>query len=178
MTAVELAYVDTNIVSAIAKNEHEDQVAAFLQLRAMPERLSLCTSRVMADELARYGDELRRRPQLELYEALAQLPFVPDSFQTAPITSLGSRLTGGPIFPDPRVTELEALVLGPAERRRDDARHLFQAWQNGADYFVTVDVKSILNASEAIEAAVHPMRLRRPSELRQELTGDVRVVDS
>jgi len=55
-------------------------------------------------------------------------------------------------------------------KRRAGVQHLFQAVENGVDYFVTLDVRSILKTRDDIEAA-YPISLRRPGELLQELTA-------
>ena len=141
------------------------------QLLQMPG-MSFWTSRKMADELEGISDEYRAS-HTEIYEALKKVPFVADGFQPQPTTnSQQSRVLG--ILPHPKVVKIESVIRGPRNQRpvdRADAQHLFQALEHGVDYFVTLDERTILRARDDIEAA-YGIRLRRPSELLQELGID------
>ncbi len=165
------AYLDTNIVSSLARNQNEDEANALRTLLRTPG-VSVCTSRKMKDELDRIPAAEHRDPQIEIYEELAKVRFVSDSFQGQPtVSSQQSRVVG--YLPDPKVVEIESCLRGPQNDRpvdRPDAEHLFQALSNGVAYFVTLDRRTILRARADIEAA-YPIRLRRPSELLHELGG-------
>jgi hypothetical protein len=80
-----------------------------------------------------------------------------------------SRLDGPDVLADDRVHEVERIV---GLDKRVDIAHVYAAYLNRCDYFVTEDTKAFIidGRREALEAVLG-VRIRRTSELLSELEG-------
>jgi predicted nucleic acid-binding protein len=163
------AYLDTNaqiyLVSGNAKPAEQSALVELLRRRKAAE-IDLVTSPIAEEELQAYATGWSPAEEA-IYLLLDDVPKVDESFQMLSMFGggpLGSMPFGGGITVHHEVLGM-LIALLPDER---DARHLFQAAQNGIDYFVTCDERSILRHTAAIEALV-PIRPRSPSQLLLEL---------
>ncbi len=142
-------YLDTCLIIGLAKGdlgpEHE-RLRDLLQLRKAGW-IDLVTSAVVEEELARFEREGQGLQQ-DIYALLTDVPRVPESEHNLEHPAFAA-LT----------TVLPHLV---------DARHVFQAVVNGVEYFVTNDVKSIVQHAAAVQSAVG-IAVRLPSQLVAEV---------
>jgi len=155
-----LAYLDTCVISGLAKNVLEDsESGAMVALLSDYESKSFrfVTSSKVLDELNQIPNKKDRTSHLTIYHLLSKVRALPDPS----ITRMG--LDGGIARnPDREVwSSLRAIV--PDE---NDANHLYQAIQNGARFFVTVDFATILRYKSEIDNKFNIIACR-PSELFQ-----------
>jgi hypothetical protein len=146
-------YLDTNVISGLAKGEYSEEVAAaLLQITALSKagRFDLYTSDVTAEELELIP-QIYRRQHFVIYNLIkniagpAKAPPPPRYVSRGGRISVGRRPTGdGKFFQD-----LDALI--PAQKnpnkssaRSRDIEHLYRFKESGLDFFLTEDHKSIL----------------------------------
>ena len=148
------AYLDTNVISGLAKGEYSDDVAAALiALTALAKdgRIDLRTSEIAADELAMIPARYRRQHYV-IYNLIKNVA-VPAAYRAPQqIVARGGRAMSWLRIPTRNMAllrELEALI--PAKRnpekvqaRNRDIEHLHRFTQVGLDYFLTEDHRSIL----------------------------------
>jgi hypothetical protein len=140
-----IAYLDTCIVSGLAKGDlAPSDIEALLKVLQKRKNgaLSLVTSRVTKEEIDCIPEEYRLQHEI-IYNLLSDLP-VARAFRT------DSRLilmgVGGGVRLHPMLAKLNTLLSDDA-----DARHLYQAAQNGIRYFITTDARTILRRKTKIE---------------------------
>jgi hypothetical protein len=152
------AYLDTCIVSGLAKDDLDplEQTAVMYLLEAHKQGdLKLVTSAVTAREISQIPEEFRRAHSV-IYSLLSDVP----SVALGSITSLSLMGTPGPGRDDPMFESLKCLLPDP-----EDAEHVFQAAQNGVQYFVTVDRSTMLKHAAQVES-VCGVKLVAPSALK------------
>jgi hypothetical protein len=158
---VKSAYVDTNLVSGIRRQDRGTEQAALNRLFDAHDegRIALVTSPVTKRELSALPAH-RFAADEKTYQWLRELPQIEEQplMHVQPITARPGVKGPLPI----RVPDFA--FLDDLLKDRPDAEHVFQAHASGIDYFVTTDEKTILNQRAAIEAKL-PIRLRRPSEV-------------
>jgi hypothetical protein len=155
------AYLDTCLVSGLAERDIRPVELEALRtlLRAhKARRIALVTSHVTHEEIGRMS-EAKRAPHEDVYALLEDLPEAVESRRLASLPLLLNSVTRD----DDLFAELKTMVPD-----LDDARHLFQAIKNGADYFVTDDERTIVSRADKIEAH-YPIKVRLPSQLVAEL---------
>jgi hypothetical protein len=161
-------YLDTNLVSGLARENLGDELVALRELlwRRKQGAIELYTSHITAEELARIPAELRARHE-DVYLLLDDVPAVGEQFQMPTVIrgGPGSRIVGAPIVQDAALAQLRSIL--PDET---DARHVFQAAKNGVDYFVTCDYRTIVKHAAAVQAAVGIVACL-PSQLVAELAA-------
>ena len=157
------AYLDTNIISGLAKGEYSEEVAsAFIEITALSKRgaLELRTSELTAQELQRIPPEYRRQhfiiynliKNIALKSELGHSNIVLGGMGSGNIVAYG---LGQPL-PPKLIQELEALIPVPldplrAEARSLDISHLFQCKHANIDYFLTEDHKTIIRYKLELE---------------------------
>ncbi len=155
------AYLDTNVVSAIARDDIPQESAAVETLLRASEqgRVELLTSRVSEEEIARYSGS--GRVVLDrVYRLMRKVAYVETSTLLG-FHSYGDRYTwiSTPLMEDdPTWTRLKAIGLDDK-----DAHHVMVAIKSSCDLFLTCD-GGILHHHSQIEKEFG-IRLLRPSEL-------------
>lgn len=151
------AYLDTCVVSGLAREDlPEVELTALDKILEAQKRgaVSLVTSRVTKEEIDKIPDVHRRKHQT-IYNLLADIPeakaFRRDRFLDILPWDFGMRL-------QPMLAQLITTLPDEA-----DARHVYQAAQNGVGYFVTTDYKTILAHRTQIEQ-IAKIKPRSPQE--------------
>jgi len=163
VTAAPTGYLDTNFISALARDQHELDTQAMERLLGLRDSgaIDLYTSPRVREEIAKIP-ACYRAPHEEL---LRQFEALPESGEELVIGMLG---TARALRPVPDIEDAELVALRSMLRGDYDPRHLFQAITNGVDYFVTADVGSIVKHAGDIEAKF-PIPIRTPRQLITEL---------
>ena len=155
-------YLDTNVISGLAKGEYPEKVAtALLEVTALAKngQIELYTSDVTAEELELippgYG-----RQHFVIYNLIRNIARAPERRQFHHVIGgIGAivRWTRLPSGNAQLYKELDALI--PAEKnhqksnaRRRDIAHLYRFKQSGLDLFLTEDHKSILRYKASLLA--------------------------
>jgi hypothetical protein len=143
------AYLDNNIVGAIAKDDHPAESEALDRLlKAKDEgKVDLVTSEVTLREIEAYQDKSRRPPVERTFRLLQKIPIVRWD-ELVDMHSYGDArtwITAPMIQNDPDYSALLALGLETV-----DAQHMFVATKRGCNVFLTCD-KGILRRSPDIE---------------------------
>jgi predicted nucleic acid-binding protein len=143
-------YLDNNIVSAIAKDDHPDQSIALDKLleEAESAKVEIVTSQITRKEIENYRGQHRKVID-RIYRMIGKVTFVEDH------TVVGAHSHwdrfGGESFPfvedDPISSFLRKIRLD-----RTDSHHLMLAIRANCDVFLTCDEKSILRYRSLIEA--------------------------
>ncbi len=160
------AYLDTDIVSAIAKDDYADETDALDKLLELSSagNLELVTSELTRREIDAYKGQ-HRKGVARVYLLLKKVPFVEDHTLLG-IHSQWDRY-GGVSYPlmedDPISRDLRQMGLD-----RTDAHHLMLAIRAGCHVFLTCDENTILRLRPQIQNRFQ-IRLLKPSELVQEL---------
>lgn len=162
------AYLDSNVISAIAKKDFPSEILALKQLMDSfgAGMLDLRTSKVAHTEIERYAG-MKKSEMKELYHRLEKVPFVEDH-ELLGFNSQWDRY-GGVSYP---LIEDDAMssALRKMGLERPDAHHLMLAIHAQCDVFLTYDEKTILNRCAEIEGRFH-IRLMKPSALAEEFAG-------
>jgi hypothetical protein len=161
---VRTVYLDTNVISGLAKGEYPDAVAmAFIEVTAFAKRevLELYTSEIAAEELQQIPMAFRRQ-HLVIYNLIKNIALMRESGH-ATLVAMG--LGGGNIVtmglgrpPAPKlIRDLNSLIPttrnpAKARARERDISHLYQCQMAGLDYFLTEDRRSILRHKLALLA--------------------------
>jgi predicted nucleic acid-binding protein len=156
------AYLDTNLVSGLAKGDASaDELAALYKVIELMHagRVRLVTSPVTKEQIEKVPAE-HRAPHTAIYVLLAKLPTVDEEVAMPIIIKAPPNIYGPAVVQDEDLGKLLEVLPDV-----DDARHLFQAIKNGSAYFVTLDKKTILAHSGAIEARFPTIRVLTPSQL-------------
>jgi len=138
------AYLDTCIVSGLAKGDLTDADAAAL-LRILQAQkagaLDLVTSEVTSTELSAIPPEFRMKHEV-IYNLLADVPSAPTHQTDSGLTLMG---VGGGRREEPLFTELKKVLpdLG-------DAAHVFQAARNSVSALITVDRRTFISRAAQI----------------------------
>jgi hypothetical protein len=145
------AYLDNNIVSAIAKDDIAAESAAIDTVLAAFDdgRLELVTSDVTRREIDNYNRASSRRGVERIFHLLAKVPYVESSTVVGFHSSGDARTSiSYPLMEDdPTVTDLRRLGVEPT-----DAHHLMLASKAGCDIFLTCD-GGILHRSRDVKTA-------------------------
>jgi hypothetical protein len=151
------AYLDTDVVSAIFKDDNRDESAALDRaLRAFnDDHLNLVTS----DDTRKEIDNHKGSPRAGIEQIVRLLRRVPhvDSHQLLRTQNCGhskTRTNSTIIGDDPTVRRLRELGIGPS-----DALHLMVAIKAQCDIFLTCD-RGVLHRSREIQAdfQIEPMK--------------------
>lgn len=164
---MQTGYLDNCIVPSgvVRKQLPPDEAAALRELerRRTADEIALYTSHVTKEEIAKTPAE-HRQPLDDLYEMYENVPAMEEELRMPRrLGSLRSGFTSGPIVRDEALGRLLSIL--PDEL---DARHIYQAAQNGLDYFITRDEETILKYAAEIRSAVGIQALL-PTELLQRL---------
>jgi hypothetical protein len=155
------AYLDNNIVSAIAKDDHPaDSEALDRFLKAKDEgKVDLVTSELTLEEIKKYQGPMQPRVE-RIFRLLQKVPIVRwDKLVGMNIYGDASTWINTPIIEnDPDYSALLALGL-----EMIDAQHIFVAGKQACDTFVTCD-KGILHHAEGIRT-LFPLVVQKPSDL-------------
>lgn len=154
------AYLDTNVVSAIARDHIPQESAAVENLLRASEqgRVELLTSRVTEEEIARYSGAGQRVLD-RVYRLIRKVAYVETSTLLG-FNSYGDRYTwiSSPLMEDdPTWARLKAIGLD-----HKDAHHVMVAIKSSCDLFLTCD-GGILHHHSQIEKEFG-IRLLRPSD--------------
>jgi hypothetical protein len=138
------AYLDTNLVSGLAKRDlraREHKALRELLRLHKAGSLALVTSHVTREEIERLPGAVR-----ELHEDIyALLVNVREALEVGTDSGLTLMGVGGGTREEPDFTELKPMLPDV-----DDARHVFQALRNDVDYFVTDDERTIISRAPKI----------------------------
>ena len=147
MSDLPTAYLDTSVVSGLAKGDlNEADAKALLHLLKAGKQgdINLVTSTVTKDEIANVP-EMHRSSHEMIYNLLADVPAARQYHTDSGLMLVG---VGGGQREDPLLASLKSIL--PDE---NDALHLFQAAKNEVTFFLTADRRTIIRHREAIEAA-------------------------
>lgn len=156
-------YLDTCFISRVTNlNLSEDEALAY-QLLAENQKIHLVTSSKTKQELENTSNIIRNRTLMFLYALFSKIPYrigeVSGCFGSS---TFGSTMFGGGGV-DPKLKGLRAIFDA------DDAQHIFLAANDGCDYFLTLDRKTILSRVKAnqprIVALCGHMRFTSPGEM-------------
>jgi hypothetical protein len=143
------AYLDNNIVSAIARDDTPEESEALKRLLQAwdDEKVDLVTSELTRREIEAYQDESKRPLAEEIFRRLTKVPIVRWDELKGMHSYGDSRtwITSPLIENDPDYSAL--LKLGV---KTVDAQHVFVAAKNACDAFLTCD-KGILHRAPDIE---------------------------
>jgi hypothetical protein len=159
-TRAALAYLDTCIVSGLAKGDlslaEEAALLRILQARKAGS-VELFTSEVTREEISKIPAE-HRTIHFVIYGLLADVPLAKTHYRIPPFRP-------APMFrrQDPLLASLEHLLPDAA-----DALHVFQAAKAGLPYFVTVDRRTLLNHAAAVREVCN-VQLVTPVEFERGL---------
>jgi hypothetical protein len=155
------AYLDNCLVGGLVQDDvdpaESDALYRLIDL-SKEGRLALVTSSVVKQEIDRVPPE-HRAPHRAVYAFLTELPTIEETELMPRALTPGSGLTGPLLLGHHDLGSLSSILPD-----WDDARHVFQAVQNGCAYFVTVDAKTILAHAPEVESAF-PFRVLKPSQL-------------
>lgn len=162
-----VVYLDTNILSRVTDlNIPEETAIAYRRLADIPG-LSLVTSAKTKQEMERTPNGVRASMLVFLFGLFAKVPWRAAEY--------GGAINGAPLnmcalngsWMHPALSELRAIF------DEDDATHIFQAFQAGCQYFLTLDEKTILSRARQHHAALSSicpqLQFRSPIELVEEL---------
>ena len=151
-------YLDTNIVSSLAKRDLKDEtmklVLEIVQL-AKNGKVMLYTSELTQEEIALIPEQFRYHHNL-IYYLIKNIAIFPESCCPNLITQ-GLGIGGGlitkglgagtedPIFVSINRIIPKPLNEGKVKARNADVKHIFQSKKNNIDIFWTEDRKTILN---------------------------------
>jgi len=154
------AYLDNNVVSAIARDDHASESAAIDRLIEAYEdgRIELVTSELALDEINEYQG-IQRPPVQWVFRLLRKVPIVrwEDLVAMTPPSSRRPLIISSIFRNDPMYDSLLTLGLQPV-----DARHLFVAARQSCSAFLTCD-GGILDRGGKIHVLAG-IRCQRPSE--------------
>lgn len=138
-------YVDTCVISGHAKNELNAQEArAFTKLLELYKQgeVSLLTSAVSREEIDRIPKQYRT-PHEGILEQLRNIPAAGYL-----VLDHGFEVPAFGVKQHSIYKSLAKLLKDP-----DDAKHIYQAYREGASIFVTLDAKTILAKAHEISRA-------------------------
>ena len=159
------AYVDTSVLSGVAKGELSSADAqGFIAISdaVASSNISLWASTVAKREIDQIPAPFRGEHERE-YGALA---IVRASQTTNWIDDRPDSLTYGQATVNPTFAAIAKIVPD-----RADAEHLYQAKANGIEDFITVDKRTIL--SRAVQLRALGIRVYSPAQYHQVLIGIV-----
>jgi hypothetical protein len=138
------AYLDTCIVSGLAKNDlSADDSAALLRILQAHKlgTLELVASDLVRGEISKIPENYRP-PHSVIYNLLKDVPLVPSHQRTPPF-----RPTDFPfgVRPDPLLMRLVEILPDA-----DDAAHIYQAAKNDVRYVITADKRTMVRHSVAV----------------------------
>ena len=165
-------YLDTNIVSALAKDDMPAERGALDRLLEFSDvgKLKLVTSEITRREIQKLDSipniDKDKRHLNVVYRLLEKVEFVEDH-RLLGIHSYGDRYTwiNSPLIEDDPISS----ALRQIGLDKTDAHHLMLAIRAGCEVFLTCDVRTILKYRREIESQFSTIKLRKPSELITEL---------
>lgn len=156
-------YVDTNILSGLAKRDFSDQIVIdFLKVLNLRKagKLELYVSEITSTEINGIPQEFRYYHEL-IYKLLDNVAMKPKVHNTLITKGLGagasSLITQGMIgTTDQLIENLEGIIPEKSSEKEKEARyqdinHLFQCKKNNLDVFWTEDVGTILTHASELE---------------------------
>ena len=130
-------YIYTDVLIGLARCDlPAAEMAAAVRLLELRKagNVSLFTSSVAKEELARHAAAGAVRVEDVVYLLLDEIPAATEEYILPPILGATTFGSYGPIVTDEVLGRIRAIVPG-----EDDARHIFQAAHQGLDYFITCD---------------------------------------
>jgi predicted nucleic acid-binding protein len=156
------AYLDNNIVCAIAKDDHPAESRALDRLLTAAEKgkVHLVTSELTLQEIKRYQGSMRP-PVERIFRLLPKVPIVRWD-ELVGMHSYGDARTwiASPLIQNH--PEYDALLKHRLEVL--DAQHVYVAGKQACDAFLTCD-RRILQRAADIEKLLPHLTVQRPSEL-------------
>ncbi len=158
-----LVYLDTNILSRIPDPQVPEQTAHALAKLTRLGGIKFVTSDKSKQEILKTPNQQRNSLLQFLHALINKVPLYTVHYSGAlGMAPLNATPVGGD-WTDPTYAKLTRIF------EPDDAEHIVQALRAGCDYFMTLDVKTILNRVRANLAEVQeisgPMRFVAPEEL-------------
>jgi hypothetical protein len=146
-------YVDNNIVGAVVKHDHPEQVSAISQLLSAHEQKKICLagSTHLLTEILRLPEQ-HRGPHKTLYQQIRQLP-------ASQATWLDDASTGPSLRTDPLYPQLATILPDPVDRL-----HVLTAMRQGLPFFATLDQRTILSRKAALQSLT-TMTFGTPAEI-------------
>jgi hypothetical protein len=160
-------YLDTNLVSAIVRQDHPLEAEALAEIvrRGAAGELNLVTSKVTGEEIDRCTGP--HAPAIQsLYDSMKKLPYVEYEIHVGFDSYWDDEMGGwsNPLYDvDPSWSSLRAAGLDET-----DAHHIMLALKGSCHCFLTCDVRTILKRRKTIEAE-HNIRLLKPSQYLAQL---------
>ena len=161
------AYLDTNIVMAIAKDDYPEESEALDKLLELSDggEVEIVASELTRREIEPYKGEQSKNIQ-RVYRLLGKVNFL-ENHRLLGFHSQWDRY-GGVSYPliedNPISSALRQMGL-----ERNDAHHLMLAIRAECEAFLTCDEKTILSRRATIEDRF-PIKVMKPSELLLQLT--------
>jgi uncharacterized protein YjbI with pentapeptide repeats len=155
-------YLDTNLVSAFARNDYPGETEALVILGAAAKegRFKLVTSQVTKAEISRCTGPHKQQMEF-MYHLLTDVPFIESERHTG-FDDHWDDESGGwsnPKYtPDHVWAKLREIGLDAT-----DAHHVMLAIKSNCDVFLTCDGASILKWRQQIEVAFPPIERKRRS---------------
>ena len=161
-------YLDTNVVSTIAKDDHPDESSALEKILEFHKigRVQLVTSDLTRQEIQKLNNPDYERKHKAIYNLLENVPLV-EAQRLYGFNTYGDRYTwiSSPLIEeDPTWLQLRSTGLDGT-----DAHHVMLAIKGTCEIFLTCDEKTILNKKVEIEKAFPSLRLFKPSTLVNDL---------
>ena len=142
-------YLDTCVISALVKEDiHDQEFDALKNILVLhgENKISLVTSEIAREELDKIPDEYKSK-HLIIYNLLRNIPVL--NYISIKVIRIG--------FPLKQNEEFKELIS--ILKDENDAKHIYQCFRNKVNFFVTVDVKTILkkkdNISEVCNVGVY-----------------------
>lgn len=147
-------YLNTCIISGLAKEDIDlselEALSRILELQSN-QTIEIVTSSVAKEELEKIPENFKRRHMM-VYNLLKNVPAV-DYLQLDFFSVTGLRVK--------QTKEFGALYS--LLKDTGDAKHIYQAFRSGIDFFITVDSRSILNKYYEIKEICN-MKVYLPSD--------------
>ena len=155
-------YLDTNLVSAIARDDHpgESEALAALLRKRHEGKVRMVTSKVTGVEIERCSGQHRGDIQ-RVYDEMKKVAYVEPETHVGYNSYWDDEMGGwsDPLYDvNPIWQSLREIGLD-----QTDAHHVMLAIQSGCDVFLTCDAKTILRYRTEIESR-YAIRLMRPTE--------------
>lgn len=157
-----LVYLDTNLVSSIARDDHKVETEAIATVLLLKEigHIQLITSQVTGEEIDRCTGP-HREEILTVFEKMRMVPYINkevhlgyDSYWEDDFGAWSN-----PLYDVDKVWyELTQIGLDST-----DAHHVMLALRGSCNVFLTLDSKTILKHREKVEVAFQ-IKLQKPSE--------------
>lgn len=139
------AYIDTCIVSGLAKSDLSDEDISSLGMildASIKLKIELATSEITKQEIDKIP-ECYRAPHEDVFNMLSRVPIITMNWTDPGLMMMG---VGGGSHEDPLLTDLKKSL--PDIK---DAEHTFQAAKNNMTFLITVDYGSFLRHADIVK---------------------------